>query len=163
MRRRAAAALLLLGLLLPATTGSRLASPATPQTVGDARGQVLSLSVHTPARRPVRVAGASRGVPILARSQVERIILAAARRYGLDPVRFLATARCESGLRPNVVSGTGRYLGLFQQDRGYWPARARRAGWTGFSPLDARANAFVSAWMVRHGGGYGHWPRCGFL
>lgn len=93
-------------------------------------------------------------------AEILRLLVVAARRYGLDVDRFIATARCESGLRPTAVSSSGKYLGLFQHDRFYWPARAARAGFEGASAFNPRANAFVSAWMVRYGGGWGHWPVC---
>jgi hypothetical protein len=88
------------------------------------------------------------------------MIARAARLFHIDAARFLRTARCESSLNPRAVGGGGRYLGVFQQHRTYWPVRARQAGMAGRPAFDAWANAYVSAWMVRYGGGWKHWPSC---
>ena len=45
---------------------------------------------------------------------IEDIILIAANKYGVSYVRLLATARCESGLKPYVVGDDGNSMGLFQ-------------------------------------------------
>lgn len=41
--------------------------------------------------------------------------------------------------------------GLFQHKRRYWKARARRAGWAGYSPFNAAANIATSAWLLYDG------------
>ena len=45
---------------------------------------------------------------------VEELIANAADRHGIDRVRFLATAKCESSLRPSVIGDDGNSIGLFQ-------------------------------------------------
>lgn len=90
------------------------------------------------------------------------MIRKAAALFGLDAARLLRTASCESGLRANAVSASGAYAGVFQQARSYWPARAYNAGMAGRSVFDAWANVYVSAWMIRHAGGWQHWPTCAY-
>ena len=91
------------------------------------------------------------------RAEVKRVIRQAAARWGLSAQKMLRVAECESGLNPRAVGGGGLYLGLFQQHSGYWPQRARSAEYAGASAFDPVANANVSAWLVVHGGGWGHW------
>lgn len=88
-----------------------------------------------------------------------RIMTEAARHYRISVRRFIRTGRCESGLRRMARSGP--YRGIFQQHYRYWAARARHAGWPGASIWDVHAQAWVSAWMVRHGG-WRSWPVCAY-
>jgi hypothetical protein len=76
--------------------------------------------------------------------------------YGGDCAYHIKIAKCESGLRTNASGGGGKFLGVFQQHRDYWPKRAARYGFAGASPLDANANIAVSIAMMRTMG-YGHW------
>lgn len=92
--------------------------------------------------------------------EVRRIIRNVAARYRIDADRFERVARCESGYRYKARSRNGRYIGLFQHDRRYWKARARRAGLREAAITGPWANSTVSAWMIRHGGGWRHWPTC---
>jgi soluble lytic murein transglycosylase-like protein len=94
------------------------------------------------------------------RDPVRGALIDASRAYGINLRRFVAVAKCESSLDPNARSDSGAYLGVMQQHRGYWPARAARAGFRGASPFDPRANVFTAAHMIRHGGGWGHWQTC---
>ena len=45
---------------------------------------------------------------------VSELIAEAAIRHGINHERFLATARCESGLRPGAIGDGGHSFGLFQ-------------------------------------------------
>lgn len=45
---------------------------------------------------------------------IEELIYDAAVRYNIDHDRFLATAKCESSLRPTVIGDDGNSIGLFQ-------------------------------------------------
>lgn len=92
--------------------------------------------------------------------KVERIIHRAAREWGVDGARMVRVARCESGLDPRAQSPSGKFLGLFQQHRDFWPDRARKAGLAGASVFDPWANAYVSARMIAVSGWH-HWPVCG--
>ena len=47
-------------------------------------------------------------------ARVEQIIVEAAIRHEIDSSRFLAVAKCESSLLPDVVGDGGHSVGLFQ-------------------------------------------------
>jgi hypothetical protein len=105
-----------------------------------------------------------RDVPV-PRGEIERLIYAAAKKYGIDPERFLAIAKCESGLRPVAYNRRGcegfGCLGLFQHHARYWALRARHAGYEHDGNWrDPVVNASVAAWMIARGGGWGHWAAC---
>jgi hypothetical protein len=71
----------------------------------------------------------------------------------------VATAACESELHPGAWDGY--YTGLFQHDPNYYPARAAAAGLPGSSPWNPVDNAMTTAWMIKAGYGWQHWPVCG--
>jgi soluble lytic murein transglycosylase-like protein len=93
-----------------------------------------------------------------ATGNVEQIVRAAARRYGLDENYFVKIAMCESTMNPGAVnygySENGNPSGLFQHLSGYWPARAARYGFAGASVFDTTANAHVTAGMWADGLSY---------
>ena len=88
-------------------------------------------------------------------SDVESIIRAAARKYGLSEDNFVRIARCESSMNPKSVNynyyENGHPSGLFQHLSGYWPARAADHGYAGASVFDPVANANVTASMWASG------------
>lgn len=87
----------------------------------------------------------------VAASNIEKIIIDAANKYGIDPNYALRIARCESSLDPNSVNynyyENGHPSGLYQHISGYWPARAAKYGYAGASVFDATANANVTMAM----------------
>lgn len=95
------------------------------------------------------------------RADMVTVVWAAAISY--DVVEWapwmVATAVCESGLRPQAWSGW--YVGLFQHDPWFWWGRAAAAGLPGADPWDPVNNAQVTAWMLKAGYGWRHWPVCG--
>lgn len=94
-------------------------------------------------------------------SEVEKLIRCAAEIWPVQggPDKAVEVAKCESSLRPDAVGGDGLYLGIFQQHRDYWPARATRYGFDGVSALNGRANIIVSIRMASEGG-WGPWSGC---
>lgn len=50
----------------------------------------------------------------LSTPQIIEIIIAAARRHGVDPNWLVKIARCESGFNPRAYNPAGPYIGLFQ-------------------------------------------------
>lgn len=82
----------------------------------------------------------------------------AARTHGIDEDHFVAVARCESGLRADVVNydyyENGYPSGIFQHLSGYFPKRAAEHGYTGASVFDPAANANVTASMFAAGQSY---------
>jgi hypothetical protein len=99
----------------------------------------------------------------------KRRIVCAVQRFGPVPggtTRAVCIARRESGLDPKATSSpTGQYLGLFQYDRDFWPARYRghtRPGWElPTRAVNGRTNAVVTIRMVFSVGTWkgAGWPR----
>ena len=108
------------------------------------------LSVGTKARPvvpkapPASAAAPSTGSPVTAGGDA-------------DSLNWAALARCESGGNPSIVSGTGKYYGLYQFSVGTWQA----VGGTGL-PSDASAEEQTArAKMLYNRSGAGQWPHCG--
>jgi len=74
-----------------------------------------------------------------------------------DVNKALRVIDCESNGEPDAVNPSSGAAGLFQQMPQYWAARARAAGMPGASIFNPVANVAASAWLVYHGGGWGHW------
>jgi hypothetical protein len=96
----------------------------------------------------------------------KRLIRCSIRRLGSVPggaKRAICIAKRESGLIPTASSPTGKYLGLFQHARKYWPGRYddhTEPQWE--LPTRAkhgRTNAIVTVRMVRH---HGTWKDAGW-
>src|SRR5688572_13780863 len=49
----------------------------------------------------------------------------AAKEWGVSEAQMVKVARCESSWRADAVGGRGKYLGLFQHSKRYWPGRVR--------------------------------------
>ncbi|MFW3170551.1 ubiquitin-like domain-containing protein [Geodermatophilus sp. CPCC 206100] len=74
-----------------------------------------------------------------------------------DGLNWGALAQCESGGRPNAVSSTGKYHGLYQFSQQTWNA----VGGTG-SPSAASADEQTfRAQQLYQRSGAGQWPHCG--
>lgn len=115
-----------------------------------------STSAPTRVRRRARQTQSPVTVP---RSTVEHIVRAAAVKWGINPDRFVAVAKCESGLNPRAQSPHGKYVGIFQFDIASWTSRSRNAGFGGRPWWDAKANAGTAAWLWKTSGP-SHWPTC---
>ena len=84
---------------------------------------------------------------------VQALIMAAAATYGVDGNWMIRIGECESGLRPNAVSGNGLYFGIFQ----FLPSTfAAHGGTNVFDPVQ---QANITANMLAHGGARS-WPVC---
>lgn len=94
---------------------------------------------------------------ITVRCHFNDIVEQASAQYGVDPNALCRTMICESNGNPN--SDGGNYKGLFQYTLGLWADLSPRAGFSGASIWDARAQIYVTAWAWSHG--YrGRWPSC---
>lgn len=92
-------------------------------------------------------------------AQVEKLIRCAVDRWsvpgGAD--KAVAVARCESGMNPyREGSGVG---GVFQHSLRYWPDRATRFGFDGWSVYNGRANVMVAI-QYAHLYGWSAWGGC---
>ncbi|MEX0753776.1 MAG: hypothetical protein WEA54_01750 [Actinomycetota bacterium] len=81
-------------------------------------------------------------------------------RGGVD--KALCIAKRESGLIPRAVSADGRYLGLYQHAKRYWPSRydaTTQPDWRlENDALNGRTAAIVTMRMVHRGGRHGWDP-----
>jgi len=83
---------------------------------------------------------------------VKRLIRCAAHYYTVGADKALAIARRESNFRPRAYNAWSCAKGIYQHLCRYWPGRADRYGFDGWSAYNARANIIVSMRMVRRYG-----------
>ncbi len=82
--------------------------------------------------------------------------------YGVNPLLTTEIAYCESGMRADASGGGGKYLGIFQQHRDYFAARAARVGIVNANPFNPDHNAKVSLSMMSSEAAVrSNWPSCG--
>jgi hypothetical protein len=84
------------------------------------------------------------------------LVLEASIKNGLDPDRLCSLMHKESNGNVGSTSGGG-HLGLFQYTEGFWADASAKAGYSGASWNDAKAQIFTTAWAVTHGYA-GRWP-----
>jgi len=72
------------------------------------------------------------------------------------PEPWKSLAMCESSLRPDVVSKTGKYHGLFQFDEGSWAY----VGGTGKPSRASVREQLVRAKALKKIQGWEAWPTC---
>lgn len=115
------AALLLLGLLVPASADGPLRGAGPDALRAEAAVVERVLAERAATRIPAEV-----------RPRLARTLVAEARRHGLEPALVLAMIHVESSFRPAAVSPAGAY-GLMQIRRRTGLAWARRLGipWRG--------------------------------
>ena len=96
----------------------------------------------------VEVAGALVTAEEPAAPDVPSMIVAAARRWGLDETVLLRIAWCESRYDPQARGPAG-LSGVFQFAPITWSWVAEKAGHAGASPFDALANIEAAAWLYK--------------
>jgi hypothetical protein len=74
-----------------------------------------------------------------------------------DGLDWAALAKCESGGRPNAVSGTGKYRGMYQFSQGTWNA----VGGSGDPAAASADEQTYRAQLLYQRSGAGQWPHCG--
>jgi hypothetical protein len=83
----------------------------------------------------------------------------------MSPGQLITLAKCESGLRPEVVSKGGKYHGLFQFDQSTWNGVAVRAGRPDLAGLKPSRVHFLNqiylAQQLFKERGRQPWPVCG--
>ena len=87
---------------------------------------------------------------------VKHLIRCAQRRWHVPggARKAISVGRCESGFNPKASSGSSD--GVFQQNSRYWPGRAKKWGFEGWSAFNGRANVLVSIQMA-HSEGWSAW------
>ena len=86
------------------------------------------------------------------RYHIKQLIRCAAHHYGIGADKALAVARRESRFHPHAYNAWSCAKGIYQHLCRYWPGRADRYGFDGWSAYNARANIIVSMRMVRRYG-----------
>jgi predicted ribosomally synthesized peptide with SipW-like signal peptide len=74
-----------------------------------------------------------------------------------DGLNWAALAQCESGGRPDAVSSTGKYRGLYQFSTATWAS----VGGTGDPAAASAEEQTLRAQMLYARSGAGQWPHCG--
>ncbi len=74
-----------------------------------------------------------------------------------DGLDWAALARCESGGRPDAVSASGTYRGMYQFSMATW----RSVGGSGDPAAASAAEQTLRAQMLYARSGAGQWPHCG--
>ena len=74
-----------------------------------------------------------------------------------DGLNWAALAQCESGGRPNAVSSTGKYHGLYQFSQATWNS----VGGTGAPSAASADEQTYRAQLLYQRSGAGQWPHCG--
>jgi resuscitation-promoting factor RpfB len=82
---------------------------------------------------------------------------AAAAPATADGLNWAALAACESGGRPNAVSSSGTYRGMYQFSRSTWAA----VGGSGDPAAASAEEQTMRAQMLYSRSGAGQWPHCG--
>ncbi len=81
----------------------------------------------------------------------------AANTPGADGLNWAALAACESGGRPDAVSSTGRYRGMYQFSQSTWNS----VGGTGDPAAASADEQTYRAQLLYQRSGAGQWPHCG--
>ena len=76
---------------------------------------------------------------------------------GADGLNWGALAQCESGGNPSIVSGSGKYHGLYQFSVQTW----RAVGGSGLPSQASAGEQTMRAKMLYNRAGAGQWPVCG--
>jgi hypothetical protein len=74
-----------------------------------------------------------------------------------DGLDWAALARCESGGRPDAVSASGTYRGMYQFSQATWNA----VGGTGDPAAASADEQTYRAQLLYDRSGAGQWPHCG--
>jgi uncharacterized protein YabE (DUF348 family) len=80
-----------------------------------------------------------------------------ANKPAADGLDWPALAKCESGGRPNAVSGSGKYRGMYQFSQSTWNA----VGGSGDPAAASAEEQTYRAQLLYNRSGAGQWPHCG--
>lgn len=78
-------------------------------------------------------------------------------RPAADGLNWAALANCESGGRPNAVSSTGKYRGMYQFSQATWSS----VGGAGDPAAASADEQTYRAQLLYQRSGAGQWPKCG--
>jgi hypothetical protein len=137
-----------------------------------ASGLILASALAGPPAHAarMRVPGPC-ALPIEHRESIQhyskRLIRCAVGRWPVKggATKAICIARRESGLIPTMTSSDGKYLGLYQHRKKYWPERYDLWAWPGWklkkTALNGRTNTIVTIrWVSEDGWGPWKGPGC---
>ncbi len=78
------------------------------------------------------------------------LVLDASINNNIDPNKICALMKKESNGHPDSVNND-TYFGLFQYESGFWADASKKAGFSGASITDPKAQIYVTAWAFAHG------------
>lgn len=86
------------------------------------------------------------------------MIVRKAKEYGLDPVKALRVAKCESGLNPLAKNPSSTATGIYQFLDSTWSSvnRLRKNGWMMADRLSTEKNVDNAMWLAKMEGWH-HW------
>lgn len=123
-------------------------------------------SVKKPVNKVVRVGRMPSGERYFNQAYW-RYMVEAGLKYGVDPRDLFTVAACESRVNPNSVSGLKngyRYWGLYQYQSsgssysgGLFSTTAAKLGFNSFGWNDAKAQIYVTAYIVSKESGWKRW------
>ena len=90
---------------------------------------------------------------------VEALTLLVLKAEGPTPAQWETLRMCESSNRPNAVSRTGKYRGLYQFDLTTWES----VGGKGDPARATRAEQHRRAIILQSKRGWKPWPECGII
>lgn len=90
---------------------------------------------------------------ITVRCNYNDTVITAAIKYTIDPNTICNLMMKESNGHYNSVGGDNQYFGLFQYTESFWAQASQKAGYSGASYFDPRAQIYTTAWALTHGYG----------
>ncbi len=124
--------------------------------------QIASTSIQTSTVLSAEVSVSVKEPVASAPADIQALIEMYASHYGADPEKMVVIAKCESGFRPDAVSPSGVYVGLYQFVSSTWVSNRNAMGLDPDPALRANAEESIKTAAFKMGrDGYGAWPVCG--
>lgn len=158
-----------LGLAQMATAASILSTASVPVNTPDYQIQIpapeakvetkiVPKQVQKPVQKPKLPSIPQFVVP----TDIHGLIYQYAPQYGANAGVMVHIANCESGMRPNALSSSGTYAGMFQFNASTWSSNRRAMGLNPDPNLRFNAEEAIKTAAFKMGrDGYGAWPVCG--
>src|SRR3989344_4390184 len=109
----------------------------------------------------VQVAAVSYQKPAVVSSNAVDLINKYASEYGANPHVMIMIAQCESGMRPEALSPSGAYAGMFQFVSSTWISNRKAMGEDSNPDLRFNGEEAIKTAAFKMGrDGYGAWPVC---
>lgn len=140
--------------------------PTEPQKLASAVSLIEAKNEKAEAKeesKKVQVASQTvyKPQPQIVPEEIESMIRKYASEYGADAEVMISIAKCESGFRPDAVSPSGAYHGMYQFVASTWQSNRRAMGLSDDLSLMKNAEESIKTAAFKMGrDGYGAWPAC---